>query len=113
MTVGRIFATFIGCLIIGLIAGLITRNIIVAIIFPFLLVGFLLMWKNLKDNPPKDLEKEETQETPKTDVPQQKEVEVKESKQPEVQKPQPQPQPRQKSSQPPVSTNFPPTPPVL
>jgi choline-glycine betaine transporter len=60
MTVGRIIATLIGCLILGVIAGLVTRNIIVAITFPFLLVAFLLMWRNLKQNPPKEQVQEET-----------------------------------------------------
>jgi choline-glycine betaine transporter len=108
MSIGRIIATLIGCLILGVIAGLVTRNIIVAVAFPFLLVSFLLMWRNLKQNPPEDVEKQDSQKgnnpQPKVETKQ----EVKQV-QPEVQKTQPQPRP----TQPPVSTNYPPTPPEL
>lgn len=68
MTIGRMVAIFVGCLVIGVIAGLVTRNLIVAITFPFLLVAFLLMWRNLKENAPKELE--ETQEQEKKEAPQ-------------------------------------------
>jgi choline-glycine betaine transporter len=78
MTIGRIIATLIGCLILGVIAGLVTRNIIVAIAFPFLLVAFLLMWRNLKQTTPKEVvsEKEETQELSQSEITQQQEVET-------------------------------------
>lgn len=70
MTIGRIIGTLIGCLILGVIAGLITRNIIVAITFPFLLVAFLLMWRNLKQTTPKEgvVEKQETQKPVQTEI---------------------------------------------
>jgi choline-glycine betaine transporter len=110
MTVGRIIVILIGCLILGVIAGLITRNIIVAITFPLLLLGFLLMWRNLKQNPPEDVEKERPQEkqeqNQEQDNPKMK-VEIKQ----EVTKVQP--QVRKTQPQPPVSTNYPPIPPEL
>ncbi len=109
MTIGRIIATLIGCLILAVIAGLVTRNIIVAITFPFLLVAFLLMWRNLKQNPPKDLEKEESNQEQKITPPQEKREQEPQVRQPRVENVQTQP----KVSQPPVSTNYPPTPPVL
>jgi len=48
MTIGRIIFVLGGCLVLGLISGLVTRNLIVAIAFPFLLVIFILMWVNLR-----------------------------------------------------------------
>jgi choline-glycine betaine transporter len=116
MTVGRIIATLIGCLILGVIAGLVTRNIIVAITFPFLLVAFLLMWRNLKQNPPKDLGEEEKEKTQESNPPQQKTEQPTQARQPRMEnvqgEQQPQ-QPQQRTSPPPVSTNYPPTPPEL
>jgi hypothetical protein len=106
MSIGRIIATLIGCLILGVIAGLVTRNIIVAITFPFLLVGFLLMWRNLQQNPPEDVEKQDSQ---KENNPRPKVETKQEVNQPQAQKTQPQ----QRPTQPPVSTNYPPTPPEL
>lgn len=108
MSVGRIIAILFGCLILGVIAGLVTRNIIVAITFPFLLVAFLLMWRNLKQNPP-EVEKKQVQEKQEQDNPKVKvEIEQEVTKvQPQVQKVQ------QRPSHPPISTNYPPTPPEL
>jgi septal ring-binding cell division protein DamX len=113
MTVGRIIATLIGSLILAVIAGLVTRNIIVAITFPFLLVAFLLMWRNLKQNPTKDLEKEENEKTQQNNPPQQKSEQPTQARQPRMGNVQTEQQPQQRVSQPPVSTNFPPTPPEL
>jgi choline-glycine betaine transporter len=107
MTIGRIIATLIGCLILGVIAGLVTRNIIVAVAFPFLLVSFLLMWRNLKQNPPEDVEKKQPQEKQEQNNPQPSTENKPEVNQPQVQRIQ------QRPSQPPVSTNYPPTPPEL
>ncbi len=92
MTMGRIIATLIGCLILAVIAGLITRNIIVAITFPFLLVAFLLMWRNLKQTTPK----EEVNKEQKIQNPLQSEV---------VEKQEPQ---EVQNTPAPVSTTYPP-----
>jgi hypothetical protein len=59
MTVGRIIFILIGCLILAVISGIVTRNIIVALLFPFLLVAFLLMWANVKKQIPEEVKKEE------------------------------------------------------
>jgi predicted membrane protein len=59
MTAGRIVFTVIGCLILALISGIITRNIIIAILFPILLVAFLLMWANIKKQIPKEVKEKE------------------------------------------------------
>jgi hypothetical protein len=118
MTVGKIVVTAVGGLILALITGLVTRNIIVAILFPILLIGFLLMWRRIKQETPVKPEKED--EKGKV-IAAKKEVGVKvKEDQPEIQ-PQltaqaqnqnPQvnnyQQPMQDQSQPPVSTNYPP-----
>ena len=59
MKIGEIIMTAIGCFVLAIISGIIARNIFVAIVFPILLVSFLLMWRNLKKNEPK---KEEIKE---------------------------------------------------
>ncbi len=116
MTVGRIVAIAIGGLILALIAGLVTRDIIVAILFPILLIGFLLIWRRINEETPSKPKDEEGDV-----IAAKKEVEVKiKEEQPEIQ-PQPTPpfqdqspqvnnyqQPMQNPSQPPVSTNYPP-----
>ena len=112
MTVGRIIATLVGSLILAVIAGLVTRNIIVAITFPFLLVVFLLMWRSLKQNPPKDFEKEEGRKNQENNPPQQKSEQPTQARMENVRAEQPQ-QSQQRSSRPPMSTNYPPTPPEL
>ncbi len=48
MTAGRLVLVGIGCLLLGLLAAIITKNIFVGISFPFLLVVFILMWNKLK-----------------------------------------------------------------
>lgn len=48
MTIGRMIFVLGGCLVLGLISGIVTRNLLVAIAFPFLLVIFILMWVNLR-----------------------------------------------------------------
>jgi choline-glycine betaine transporter len=59
MTMGRIIFTLIGCLILAVITGIVTRNILVAVAFPFLLVVFLLMWRNIKERIPEEEDKGE------------------------------------------------------
>lgn len=121
MTVGKIVVTAVGGLILGLIAGLVTRNIIVAILFPILLIGFLLMWRRIRQEaPPSKPQKEEGEREKVIAVKKEVEVKVKEDQsqtQPQV-APQPQnniasqvnnnPQQTLRPSQPPVSTNYPP-----
>jgi len=95
MTVGRIVMTLVGAAILGLVAGLLTRNIIIAIAFPFLLIAFLLMWRNLKEIAPEKKEKPEEKENEP----------VQEQVQPQqTQQQQPQTQQNPQAS---VSTNYP------
>lgn len=99
MTIAQMVATAVGGLILALITGLITKNIIIAILFPVLLIGFLLMWRRVKEETPSKPKEEEKEK-----------VEVEDS----GDQPQPTPQvnsyqqPMQNQSQPPVSTNYPP-----
>jgi cell division protein FtsW (lipid II flippase) len=112
MTVGRMVAIAIGGLILALIAGLVTRDIIVAILFPILLIGFLLIWRRINEETPSKPKEEE-----------EKVIAVKEELKEDQPQSQPQPtpqfqnqnpqvnsyqQPMQNPSQPPVSTNYPP-----
>lgn len=112
MTVGRIVAIAIGGLILALIAGLVTRDIIVAILFPILLIGFLLIWRRINEETPSKPKKEEekviaVKEELKEDQPQSQPPPT-----PQLQDQNPQvnnyQQPIQNQSQPPVSTNYPP-----
>ena len=48
--------TGVACLILAIISGILARNFFIAIIFPILLVAFLLMWRNLKKDIPKEKE---------------------------------------------------------
>lgn len=118
MTVGKIVVTAVGGLILALIAGLVTRNIIVAILFPILLIGFLLMWRRIKQETPVKPGKED-EKGKVIAVKKEVEVKVKEDQPenqpkptPQVKNPNPQvnnyQQPMQDQSQPPVSTNYPP-----
>jgi hypothetical protein len=104
MTIAQIVATATGGLILALVTGLITKNIVIAILFPVLLIGFLLMWRKIKEEAPPN-PKEEEKESTVTE-----EIEVEASK--DQPKPVPQvnnyQQPIQNQSQPPVSTNYPP-----
>jgi membrane protein implicated in regulation of membrane protease activity len=59
MSVGRMVAIAIGGLILALITGLITKNVIIAILFPVLLIGFLLMWRRIKEETPSKPKEEE------------------------------------------------------
>ncbi|MFA7628132.1 MAG: hypothetical protein WCY37_01800 [Candidatus Dojkabacteria bacterium] len=110
MTVGKIVVTAVGGLILALITGLITRNIIVAILFPILLIGFLLMWRRIKEETPPKPQKEDDGKV----IAVKKQVEVKVKEDQSENQPQPTPQvdnyqqPMQNQSQPPVSTNYPP-----
>lgn len=105
MSLGRMVAIAIGGLILALIAGLVTRDIIVAILFPILLIGFLLIWRRINDETPSKPKEEE-----------EKVIAVKEELKEDQPQSQPQPtpqvnnyqQPIQNPSQPPVSTNYPP-----
>jgi hypothetical protein len=106
MTIAQIVATATGGLILALITGLITKNIVIAILFPVLLIGFLLMWRKIKEETPtkpKGVEKEKVGSV-------EEEGEV-EDRGDQVQPP-PQAnnyqQPMPNQSQPPVSTNYPP-----
>ncbi|NMC09279.1 hypothetical protein GYA44_03065 [Candidatus Microgenomates bacterium] len=50
MTIGRM-VTILGIgILIGLVAGIITRNLFVAFAFPFLLFAFFLIWKSYKQD---------------------------------------------------------------
>lgn len=100
MTIGKIVVTAVGGLILALIAGLVTRNIIIAILFPILLIGFLLMWRRIKEEtPPNPQKEEEVKEDQSQPIPQEQ------SQNTQVNNYQ---QPMQNQSQPPVSTNYPP-----
>lgn len=61
MSAGRIIATVVAGLILGVVAGIITKNIFVAVVFPILLVAFLLMWRNLRQNPSEKITKKEVE----------------------------------------------------
>lgn len=83
-----------GCLVLGLISGIVTRNLLVAIAFPFLLVIFILMWVNLRKDikdEKEDIEedKEDIAETGVNDI----NTETQQS--------------REGYTPPPVSTNYP------
>lgn len=110
MTIAQMVATAVGGLILALITGLITKNVIIAILFPVLLIGFLLMWRRINEetlSKPNEEEKEKV-------IAVKKEVEVKVKEDQSESQPQPTPQvnnyqqPMQNPSQPPVSTNYPP-----
>jgi hypothetical protein len=50
MTIGRM-VTILGIgILIGLVAGIITRNLFVAFAFPFLLFAFFLIWRSYKQD---------------------------------------------------------------
>ena len=57
-----------GCLVLGLISGIVTRNLLVAIAFPFLLVIFILMWVNLRKEIKDDKEDNDQENIAKTGV---------------------------------------------
>jgi choline-glycine betaine transporter len=61
MTAGRIMAILIGCVILAVVSGIVTRNLFIAIAFPFLLVVFIVMWSILKKEMPEE-PKEEPEE---------------------------------------------------
>jgi len=109
MTIAQMVATAVGGLILALITGLITKNVIIAILFPVLLIGFLLMWRRIKEETPSKPKEEEEKV-----IAVKKEVEVKVKEDQSESQPQPTPQvdnyqqPMQNQSQPPVSTNYPP-----
>lgn len=94
MTVGRIIFVLIGCAILGVISGLVTRNILVAIAFPFLLVVFLLMWNNLKKDMPKEVSEKEDE---RKDIGEEGIMDQNISEQ----------APQESTEYPPVSTNYP------
>jgi len=100
MTIAQMVATAVGGLILALITGLITKNIVIAILFPVLLIGLLLMWRRIKEETP-SMPKEEEKEKVE---PVKEEGEV-EDRGDQV---QPTPQVNNYQSQPPVSTNYPP-----
>jgi UPF0716 family protein affecting phage T7 exclusion len=123
MTVGQIVFIAVGGVILAIISGLVTRNIVVAILFPILLIGFLLMWRKIQEEAPsKPREDEKKGEEEKGEIIATKnEVEVKVTEDQNQNQPQPTPQvqnrnpqvnnyqqPIQNPSQPPVSTNYPP-----
>jgi len=116
MTVGQIVFIAVGGVILAIISGLVTRNIIIAILFPILLIGFLLMWRKIQEEmPSKPREEEKNDKEEKGQVIATKnEVEVKVTEDQNQNQPQPTPQvnnyqqPIQNPSQPPVSTNYPP-----
>ena len=109
MTIAQMVATAVGGLILALITGLITKNVIIAILFPVLLIGFLLMWRRIKEETPSKPKEEEEKV-----IAVKKEVEVKVKEDQSESQPQPTPQVNnyqqqmQNPSQPPVSTNYPP-----
>mgnify|MGYP001254181797 CR=1 FL=1 len=115
MTVAEIVVTAVGGLILALIAGLVTRNVIIAILFPILLIGFLLMWRRIRQETP-PVHQEPKEEEKEKVIPIEKEVEIKlkedqPQREPQVQSQNPQAsnyqQPMQNLSQPPISTNYP------
>jgi biopolymer transport protein ExbD len=116
MTVAEIVVTAVGGLILALIAGLVTRNVIIAILFPILLIGFLLMWRRIRQETPLE-QKEPKEEEKEKVIAIEKEGEIKlredqPQREPQVQSQNPQvsnyQQPMQNLSQPPISTNYPP-----
>ncbi len=68
MTIGRMIFVLGGCLVLGLISGIVTRNLLVAIAFPFLLVIFILMWVNLRKEIKDDKEDNDQENIAKTGV---------------------------------------------
>lgn len=123
MTVGQIVFIAVGGVILAIISGLVTRNIVVAILFPILLIGFLLMWRKIQEempSKPSDDEKKGEEEKGQV-IATKNEVEVKVTEDQNQNQPQPTSQvqnqnpqvnnyqqPIQNPSQPPVSTNYPP-----
>jgi len=100
MTIAQMVATAVGGLILALITGLITKNIVIAILFPVLLIGLLLMWRRIKEEtPPMPKEEEKEKESTITE-----EVEMGASDN----QPNHVSQANNYQSQPPVSTNYPP-----
>jgi len=112
MTIGEIVAIAIGGLILALIAGLVTRNIIIAILFPILLIGFLLMWRKIKQETPSSPQEEEEKVVAVKNEVEEDQTLNKPQPIPQVQSQNPQvnnyQQPPQTQSRPPVSTNYPP-----
>ncbi len=117
MTVGQIVFIAVGGVILAIISGLVTRNIIIAILFPILLIGFLLMWRKIQEEAPSkppEEEKNDKEEKGQVIATKNEEVEVKVTEDQNQNQPQPTPQvnnyqqPIQNPSQPPVSTNYPP-----
>ena len=106
MTIAQIVATAIGGLILALITGLITKNVVIAILFPILLIGLLLMWKRIKEETPakpKEVEKEEVGPVKEERRVEDRGDQVQQT--PQVNNYQ---QPIQNQSQPLVSTSYPP-----
>ena len=68
MPIGRMIFVLGGCLVLGLISGIVTRNLLVAIAFPFLLVIFILMWVNLRKEIKDDKEDNDQENIAKTGV---------------------------------------------
>lgn len=120
MTVAEIVVTAVGGLILALIAGLVTRNVIIAILFPILLIGFLLVWRRIKqETPPVHQEPKEEEKEKVIAIEKEVEIKLKEDqpqsqpqREPQIQSQNPHAnnyqQPMQNPSQPPVSTNYPP-----
>lgn len=91
MSIGSMVLILIGCAILAVIAGIVTRSIFIGILFPLLLLIFILMWRSLK----KDVEPEIQEEENKED-----EGEITQEAVTDQQPPE--------QSPPPISTNYPP-----
>ncbi len=50
MSFGQIVTRLGLAVLLGLVSGIITRNLFVAFAFPFLLFAFYLIWKSFKDD---------------------------------------------------------------
>ena len=86
MTIGSMVMILIGSAILALIAGIVTRSIFIGILFPVLLLIFIIMWRSLKKNVVPEIKEEEIQE--EGDITEEAVID---------------------QSPPPVSTNYPPT----
>lgn len=60
MSIGSMVLILIGCAVLAVLAGIVTRSIFIGILFPILLIIFIMMWRSLKkDIQPEIQNKEE------------------------------------------------------
>ncbi|MFA7678029.1 MAG: hypothetical protein WCY00_00750 [Candidatus Dojkabacteria bacterium] len=95
MSIGTMVLVIVGCIILAIIAGIVTRSVFVGILFPILLVIFILMWRSLKKDSTLEVKEEELKE--EGDITEEAVADVQQTQEIE-----------QQTQQPPVSTSYPP-----